>query len=428
MTQTQVENLPLGVFLADNPRNTVTGGWLSINGGAASRIDDVARLPHGVIVITSQDPLVFSRLSAIKNLRPPFFLGRNPSAIASDLGIPTKWGERDPKQVCESSSSIFKKTIDLISGIYPWRTPRPFTKNTVVEDIQNLLGITAMSNATPAIEPSAFVSAYQSDSLVYGLNRYEDSEHEFLTLRRNQLDHCRYLCSCPIPNGPKWEKLTAQQMGSDDYQRIDFALNADFPLLLEVEITEFQDDEMARLVSFGSSVNNTSIKAATVRTHVTDVELNWLSRFASVRILSGLKTAKYLPLPSILSFPKPLESDELLQLSYSAGLASFIHYQAIGEKIFTRVVRNNGEKYSYSPRNVWLKAYDRAEMFVYALRAHRKGFCVMGYGSGGLRLAYKKDEIPYIMEFAIEQGFFAPNFHKLDQILDEQELRFYPAV
>jgi hypothetical protein len=409
-----VEILSTGVFMADDAGNSQSPGWLSVNGLPATRIDSAIHCPHDVVVITNFEPITYKAVSPMKNLRPSFFFGRAPAAIASDLGLPNHIGARNTKRVAELASSVIKTALDMVWRFYSWKSARPLSKNTLIADLQEVLQVSGVNNSTPMTSPSAFVSAYQSDSMVLGLGSGAEGL-EFITLRRNQFEHAEYITSCPVPSGLSWEILEADDLGANDNERLDFVLNADFPMLAEVEILQYQDEAIGRLCAFGSSVGNSGSKMGTLRTHATDVEINWLSRFCTLRIKSAIRSTKYQPLPTPMRLPPHLLMEPFFKLSYSAGLVAFAHFQAISEKIFSRKANiGSNNSFSYSPRNVWLKAYDRAEMFIYALRAYRAGFQVMGYGSGGLRIAYEPHQVPDLMAFAIEQEFYAPNFHQLN--------------
>lgn len=406
------DSIQSGVYIALEPNNPNSAGFFAINGETPRRCDSITSVPNGVLVISNFDFNCYRLLSSTKNLRPAWYLGRAPHAICADLGAPFAENKNYAASLAQSSSRIYSRTLQFISRSYHWGQSRPFFHDTVAQDLQEMMGIGGFKNLVPAVEPQAFIAAYQSDSVVTGLAE-PDVFYHHVTLRKNQVEHAEHICSLPLPDPMQWRRAEDGELGETDEQRIRWVLESEAPILAEVELSDFREEAISKLISFGVSMGNQAFKLGTVKTHATDAEICWLVQFCRVKIRSALIGGRYKPLLPKYKIPPALVEDPLLKLSYSAGLAAFNHFQALSSKTYNRNAQAGQMKYNHSVRNVWMKAYDRGVMFNYALRAHKQGFAVTGYGSGGLRLAFKKEDLPKVMEFAIEQEFYAPNFHLL---------------
>ena len=56
---------------------------------------------------------------------------------------------------------------------------------------------------------------------------------------------------------------------------------------------------------------------------------------------------------------------------------------------------------------------DRALCFKVALRLHKAGFLVKGYGNGSVGISVQRSRLPELLDVAMEIGFAHPSFREV---------------
>lgn len=409
----KVRHSTVGTVVFDDKKNPHLGGWASIAGAEPFRVSSHVGLDNKIMWISNLDYQAFREfgLNSARNHRLSYYFYRTIDQVSADLGVSIRLDPTSAPQAAQATSKIFDRVITLAETGYTHKTEYPFTGKTLTEDIRSACGLIDSSNRGPDFLESAFASAYQTDSFCATQNRQPDTS--MIVLRRNRVDHFSKILKCVVPAEQNWKVLDLKTIKPGNAARIDYVLNTSHPVIAEITIDTSQcREDMVTLMAYGSQSGMRS-RASLLRTHATHPELLWLSKFCNVEISSIAVAKEYVqPRPSSL-MPPIVMSDPLNALSYSAGLFAEIHFMAMAEA--TRRQNTNGNQIdkNISARNLWLRAYDRAEMFIYARRAMEAGFVVSGYAMGALRLTTDHRELPRVMEFALENGFVYPVFQVL---------------
>jgi hypothetical protein len=409
----QVRHSTVGTVVFDDKKNPHLGGWASVAGAEPFRVSSHVGLDNKVMWISNLDYQAFREfgLSSARNHRLSYYFYRTIEQVSADLGVSIRLDPTSAPQAAQATSRIFDRVLTLAETGYTHKTEYPFTGKTLTEDIRSACGILDTSNRGPDFLESAFASAYQTDSFCATQNRQPDTS--MIVLRRNRVHHFAKILDYMLPAEQNWKTLDLKTLPPGNAARLDFVLNTNHPVLAEITVDTSQcRDEMVTLMAYGSQSGMRS-RASLLRTHATHPELLWLSKFCNVEISSISIAKEYVrPRPSA-TMPTLLTLDPLNSLSYSAGLFAEIHFMAMAEATKRQHTNGNQIDKNISARNLWLRAYDRAEMFIYARRAMEAGFVVSGYAMGALRLTTDHRELPKVMEFALDNGFVYPIFQVL---------------
>lgn len=405
-------HINVGAIVFDDKNNASLGGWASIAGGTAFRVSSHLGLDNKVMWISNLGFKAFSEcgLSAARNHRLPYYFYRTVDQVAADLGVNVKIDPTSAPSAAQAASRIYDRVLKLAENAYPHKAEYPFTGKTMAEDIRSACGMLDSSNRGPDFLETAFAASYQTDS---SLRSQFQADTFIVILRRNRVSHFSKLLSYPVPTEQNWKIMNAKTLPVGNKARMDFVLETEHPVLAEISLnTDRCRDEMVELMAFG---NQTAMrnKAGVLRTHASHPELLWLSNFCDLEIHSIAIAQEYVKLRPQMMMPSIITGDPLLSLSYSVGLFAELHYMAMTEPTRKQNSSGNALDKNISPRNVWLRAYDRAEMFIFAKRAMEAGLTVTGYSMGALRLTTDRRELPKVMEFALEHGFPFPIFHVL---------------
>lgn len=395
----RVPGIGLAVFQNDdNPTN----GVAVVHGQRVRPFESRTVLPSDCIwVSTARDGEV------AQNFRPRNFLRCTIDAIADDLGVEM----RDVVDGMPKLAQVLHEVAQIMQACYQWDDPRAaWSKATLSEVIREAL---------PRIDPSIdgvvapLKNALQSYSAVPDRVRIRDNPRPVrqYTLRHNRVEYAQYLLSRPMPDpSGRWVSVL--------FDDVDQALACPHPCLVEVAL-EFDAAvspiDYSRLAAFGSST--ISRRSGVVRRWVSQPELAWLARYATVHVQGGLVcNAKPVVLPSELQLPAVLRSDPLLALSLPAGIVAEAHWVALTlGRLKKREHTGATAKFEevFNPMAVWIKAYDRAYGFFMARQAAEAGYDVVGYGYGSVTVEFERDEPQRLLELADRLGVCHPNLAAL---------------
>lgn len=391
---------PVGVVLWDDPR-VLVGGWGSVAGDKAARVRTPEELPTTALWVSNADWRAFSErgCGSMHHMRPSNFLGRgDPRHIVMDLGLAERIDATNGFQLVPIIAGVADRVLRVAARAYPWDQEQPFLSRTLAADIGRAL---KPSHKHPSHLQSALASAYQEDSGIT-LGWMDDTMH--VTLKRSRVEYAKRLLSLELPSDT-WAYVAPEAMPPQPADRLALVIESERPVLAEVVLSfDNTPEDLARLVAFGIL----PFDQMPFRQWACQQEVLWLSRFVQVNVRSMHLATGYGPLAGSLRLPAILADDPLIELSYSAGLVAEAHMHALMEPGRERT----GER-SISLRSLWLRAYDRAEMFSYALLAHRAGLQVRAYGRGELMVRISRNEFPRLVAFALQHGFYLPVWHNL---------------
>ena len=359
----------------------------------------------------------FESLLASPNLRASNYLSFTLVDIARDLGIEIgREGQMDSTDAV-TLATLLTRAMTIAARAYGWDVSEQVPLR-IREAALSLDVIKSLARPTPI--PSeyrdelthALTQAYQDDSAPNWLKPTNHTEPVQVTLRFNRLSYARALLACPVPKGSSWSYAKDLEMSQDLLQ---FCLSHASVVKASVELTNMPSD-LAALVAFGQ----TGKRRPPMRLWLAQPELVWLSQYAQITIHAGwVNDAGYTTLGPAAQLPALFNAHPEACLSYSAGLIAANHWQALC------ACRRNCES-QIDEANVWatwLRAYDRANMFALALKAHEAGFHVMRYGAGSLKLSVEKNQENYwaLAEFKELHGLIYPD---LEQTFRPGELLF----
>ena len=391
-----------GVAIFDNPKD-LTCGWACLSGQTEFYFRQPTDLPSDCIWVTSAESTDFRQVEKIHHLRPADFFKSKLKNIAADLGMATE-GDDWARPAVRALSEIANRTALIAAQVYGWTDPiQHFTSLSLVEDIRKSF---VKSPAALQNMRGPLASAYQSYSAPERGNTFTPNS-TMLTLRLNRLAYAKRILATPIPDGA-WAYVGQEENSAFTYP-LERALNPDLPCLVEASVETSQNDpEISVLAAFGAQPG----KNRNMRSWITQPELRWLSRHAKIKISRAYYTTGSKPLVERLQLPQMLTSDDVFELSISAGLVAECHWQALTEPVYNAQSTNHNKK-DVSVRGAWLRATDRAMCFELALKAHQAGFLVKSYGNGSIVVSLPRTQLHALLDFSMENGIAHPAFREV---------------
>ncbi|MEJ8837583.1 hypothetical protein [Ramlibacter sp. AN1133] len=391
-----------GVALFDESRQS---GWACLVDMQPFRFRQPQDLPNDCVWVCSATGTDFRPWAQLAHIRSADYVSKL-HYLAHDYGLRVegegKFGQL-AQQACAQLAPTIHRTMVIASQVYGWTDPSTMLRGvSLTEDIRKCLV------APPA--PRNFMrgmlqSAYQSYSkpVVHAFNRASGPEIT-ITMRYNRLEYAKRLLAQQIPDG-HWTCVS----DSAGYP-LDKALDPAYPSLVTATV-EFvgKDAEISDLCAFGADASR-----GMLRSHISQPELQWLSKHARIHITSAHVAATGKPLPSNAQLPELLTSDPLFSLSVPAGLVAEAHWKAIGTPTYNPRAAS-GDKREFSSWAVWLRAHDRAFSFELAMAAHQAGFRVLGYGNGAATVRVEKERLPQLLDFCMENEIAHPAFRSIFQ-------------
>lgn len=379
-----------GVFYLDDTANPGAGGWACLDGGRPERIQNMNGLLNSAYWVTNCDFTAFMNggFSRLHNVHRSEYLRSTLAHVAKDVGL-----ELSGEGLFPALGVLSKVASNVLWLAQKHYRVKNFTKPTLADELRGVVGV-EQKTLDNTIQPD-LLAAYQGDSQVP--TRWQDGVMYF-TLRKNRFAYFSGLMNAKIPEN-SWTYLNGRQLPPIS-SRLEWALNSERPLLLEVELTPMCDSDLAEIVAFGFK----SGRKNTIRRWISHYELFWLHEYYSVAIKSAWISSAYRSLPKHFLPPKEFVEDEYMGLSYSAGLMMEAHFHSLSSPVSLGKDRPQ----EITPAAVFLRALDRAVMFAEAKRLHDAGISVTGYGMGAVRVRAYQEEIPKLVAHMIENEFEFP--------------------
>lgn len=411
-TQKVAKHVRVGVIVFDDKNNASLGGWAAVAGGKPFRVSAPVGLDNTVMWISNLEYKAFVEcgLSSARNHRLPYYFNRTVDQVAADHGTSVRLDPSIAPGVAQNVSSRYDRVLKLYEDAYPHKAESPTTGKTLTEDIRAACGILDSTNRAPDFLETAFAASYQTDS---ARATAWQADSFMVIMRYNRLRHYSKILAKPIPTEQNWRLLDPRSLPASNTQRLDLILNADFPVVAEVNInTENCPSDLAELIAVGNQAGMRT-RATVLRTHASHPELLWLSHLCDVEVKGIAVAAEYTELRPNMRLPKLLSDEPAFEACYSAQLFAELHFLALAEHTKKSHATGNQIDRNISPRNVWLRAYDRAEMFICAKRASEFGLNVAGYSMGAIRVMTNREGLPKVMDFAGLHVMPCPNYHVL---------------
>lgn len=350
-------------------------GWVSINGEPAMHFDSPTELPSGVVYWTN---LLWHELVVCNLAKNPFFLrtdyfgGSTMQNIGKEIGAcPSLMAAQD---IAEQLSGLFARVMTLLNQQYainPVESPtaklgdyfaKRYRKNVEMDEHFRL----------------ALLRSYQERNEVVQ-SRLRQTHHT-LSIRLNRFAHAMNILSVPTPDIHDWHHISQCDLPKDHLERTAWCIGSDMPILANVTVKPTRS-KAASLLSYGGGVGYT-------RNWVTQPELLWISRIASVTIHSVFRSGGgFVRHPEIDLFP---EVGDFSYASTSLGLIAESFWQGLSSP----AISENDDP-AITPRHAWWRAVDRLLCFAEASKlSSSKGWDVLSYGNGEITLRYQPEFLP----------------------------------
>lgn len=394
---------PCGVVLFDHPKDLTTGTAFLPN-LPAQRIRSLNDLRNDVIWISNVS-IFEDRIKSHPVVRSSYFFKLALNEIAQDVGIQSSYDGQMQPEDAKRITMLATRALTIAARAYGWAGA-----GEGVGVMQSALLNADIRRELPrAPTPDArwreslrvaFTQSYQERSAPSHSIYHFQENSLFVTLRYNYVNYVGQLLKSPVPLGKQWSRIEESGIRLMD-DPIAFCLANPCFVRATVE-WDNASTELAALAAYGQAGKNKNA----MRLWISQPELRWLSQFATLTISdiwideSGLGS-----LPKSAQLPELFDAHPLSQLSYSAHLVAYNHYQAMTSETWNRRERRS----EVDLWAVWLKALDRAFMFSVALRAHERGFSVERYGDGALRLRVNREQYDELIDFKTEEGFMYPD-------------------
>lgn len=388
-----------GVAIFDSDVD-LTSGWASLAGAPAFRFRNPIDLPSDSIWVTSCSSYErFGPLNSNHNLRPSYFFPTELKYIASDIGMAAE-GDDWSRPAAVAISEIINRSVMIAAQVYKWEDPIQYLRSDMfMEDIKSALSAPAN---TPLNMKAPLLSALQMSSKV--TVPFEQNSVD-VTLRLNRLAYAKKILSTPIPDGV-WSYMGHEDTPDFSYS-VERACDTNFPCLVEATVeTGRASREISEMIAFGV----TGSKKVSLRSWISQPELQWLSKYANIKISRVYYTTSHRPLIERYQLPELMQADELWELSMAAGLVAESHWRGLAKDTYDK---NAPGRKSTTVTAVWLRAADRSMCFELALRASTAGFAVKGYGNGAVTVKVPRSKLTDLLDFAMDNGIAHPAFREV---------------
>ncbi len=362
---------------------SLTGGWASIGGTPARRIQGIAELPNDVIWLTNLGYTAFlaAKLNMHANFRNEGWLRTAFEQIATEFGLGRNTGKA--KETAEVLSLIAHRVVAYSCKELNIQVQSHARLN---DDYATAMGLDRCR--IPEMHYSTFetIAGHPNVSVIQSVS-FGRGTASSMTLRCNRLAYARRMLSNMVPPDTGWE-LVKQKLTDADLERMEK------PFLVRCRITNVKPI-MAEALSWGGG-------SKLIREWLTDVEWRIVRQYADVELRAAMVCEQ--GYESLDSYAGMLPQGTVDELSYSLGL--------VAEQVWTALMNKQpcaGRINGYPARAAWLRAIDRMQMFDYAQRMQsRRGVTLISYGMGNVVVRVPEGGAKHILDMAVDVGLMPP--------------------
>lgn len=357
-------------------------GWCSINESTPVRFSSISSLPDvapDAFWVTNCNPTIFDSagLSNASYLRKGAFTKTSLSAILFELGFSA--ATMDSREAVQAASGVIARSWNIIQDAFPNILPM----KTAAESVYRHGGF--FDKYDPIMEP-ALQAAYQNESAV-PMAKW-DLSMVSAKLIANRVTHAHKILSMPFPAGEI--KHVNRKLTTKD------VILSDKAMIVQAEV-RMNGSKYADLLATG--VTSPRRDGKTLRQWFYSPELVMLAEFAGEITIKDAYEWEGMIFPPGL--PQKFVEDDLLSLSYSAGLAAESIAYALSNKQYYARKRT----WHHPARAGWFSAIDRVLTFALARRLFDCGARISRYSSGTVTLLAMDHEIPELAIIAADCGF-----------------------
>ena len=396
----------IGVVIFDDTEHPAMG-WASLAGSRPRRIKHLADLESDGIFIANLNWQQIRNINASREprIRASNFFREELTIIAQDLDLPVI---EDPASCICKVSEFFNRCVKLAADIYGFDWVGASLKETIY-DCLFPQGEQA-SFGTPKID-EAFNEAYLPIQKCY-VNSFTGTRNAKLRFSRSVF--ASLLNQFPIPVGP-WSIYQGKLPVNDSsclkgeecntYQFLrEFGKKT--PALCQVSVRNIETS-CADLLGFTNGKDR--------RNWIPIHEAAFLSTIAEVKIKKLIQGSRYIKYEDVAYGWQ--EHSVVGDVSYSLGLVAESHIAAIS----SGTKRKQGGV-CYSPRAVFLKAWDRIMLFKVAYALYKNDIVVNSYAMGAVNVCVQDHQLEFLSEEALKLGLTPPlwilNANETDEQLD----------
>lgn len=397
------------------------GGWMSLEGAPARRINGVGALDNETLWWTnlSFQALYETNLHRTSYIKRTTYLTswNTTGEFVGQDEVCLAWGlltRSFPEQlITEALAQIFSRVMEVCRQRYGLDIGAGVPQyDNLADEIRSRLLPDMDAHITPEVD-AALGASHQSYAYCW-TQRYQEDDHVTVQFVAPAVAYARDLLDTVVP-AEQFDFLAAGQLPPPS-QRLDWTLAQDRPVLASVRVANVNPD-YASVIAFGNGA-----RGGSNRRWVTHPELLLLSRYAEVDIDSIFLFGGYEYLPDSLMVPR---FTALQAMTPTAELVASNHWIGLSREnpYNLEKVRDVSQR-ALSPRAAWLNAVDRFQMYTYAIQLYRAGISVRRYGAGRITAVVPKYNYRHCYEIASSVGLLAPPTVSTDVGIQDEIQRY----
>jgi len=408
-----------GVVRFDN-QDPHQGGWMSIEGQPARRINGVAALDNETLWWTNLEFTALyntnlHRTSYIKRTTYLTSWNTTGSFIGQDeIGL--GWGLLSrvfpEQQITEALSQVFSRVMEFCRQTYGLDITQGVPQlDNLADELRARMLPHMDAHLTPEVD-AALGAAHQAYAYCW-TPRVADEDVVHVQFVAPPVAYARFMLDMPVP-AEQFDFYSSAQLPTHD--RLDWVLNQQRPVLASVRVSNVNPD-YASIIAYGNGA-----RGGSNRRWATHPELLLLARYAEVEIDSLFLFGCYEYLPAGLQVPR---FTTLQAMTPTAEIVASNHWIGLSrENPFNLEKLRDPSQRALSPRAVWLNATDRFQMYTYAIQLYRSGISVRRYGAGRVTAIVPKFNYRPTYEIASSIGLLAPPTVSTDVAIQDEIQRY----
>lgn len=382
-----------GCVLFDDEKDP-RAAWAAVNGYEAKRIEGLNELATDTIWWSNMSYESFFR--ATQAWRSPYlrhdaYLVVKPKDVLHEWGYPPDQTGAD--FTASFASSVFGRIMRMAYRLAKDCDPKVrmdtlFTGNTLREDLRKLLPPAEY----PKGEAASIMRTGQAFTEFTRTTVRGIRGARAFVLRRPRVSYAFEMLTTPLPQGP-FQFMSRSDLRSLSSDRVAWVRDVERPCMVEVAVQQMEAD-VAPVYGFG---NSTDKDKRIPRSWVAHPEFLVMSSFSDLEVKSAWVGKEYGLLTHGL--PEPVRkflADKFTEMSWSAGVLAETLWRAAAlgeEKGRSNPAVAPDERAHTSWRGAWLKAQDKASMFLAAMKLTEMGYSTVSYGLGWVSCLVTDDQI-----------------------------------
>lgn len=379
------------IWFEENPENkgprdpNKMGGWACIGGGEPFHFEKVSELPLDIIWWTNLNKAENWSFGKLKRFKESSVFGIDIISLISENGSVNDKRSATVKYWSE----IFARSAEWLSR---WAekqqgSPWDWGEGSLADALRKKL--LPIDNAENMLIENALSKAYVENIICeVKPDKLEGKRQIVLSLPR--LKHAQKILATKYPkNG--WVLLKENDWPQDANAKIKWVLEKKQPMLIEVDLIKFKDisirpnDNSLKVGEMWLGKRGFKLSSQLMQPiWITENELLALSKFADFEIISAYISPGWENIENIEDMITT-EEGPLIQLSMTKGLLATATWQALASPGRDP---NNRRKGIHSARSVWMRVTDRLSCFSAALIMQSKGYEVLSYGNGQVKITF----------------------------------------